>query len=208
MNKTTKIILRAIRHGDICKTLLVFLRKRSRNVLVFPNVHVCFARSSKLAGAGCLDLGLRWQGFRYMASEFSLAPEATLNILGDFRIYTGFHIGVNEGATLTLGSGYINCNATIDCYKSITIGRNCCIAKGVTIRDSDNHAINGSVETSAPIVIEDNVWIGLNATILKGVRIGKGSVVAAGAVVVNDVPAGTLVGGVPSRIIKENICWS
>ena len=47
----------------------------------------------------------------------------------------------------------------------------------------------------------------MNVTILKGVTIGNGAVIAAGAVVTNSVPANTLVGGVPAKIIKENICW-
>ncbi|MFD0054166.1 DapH/DapD/GlmU-related protein [Streptomyces sp. NPDC127168] len=54
----------------------------------------------------------------------------------------------------------------------------------------------------APIVIEDDVWIGTSAVILQGVTIGAGAVVAAGAVVSRDVPTGTLVGGVPARVIK------
>ena len=54
----------------------------------------------------------------------------------------------------------------------------------------------------APIVIEDDVWIGTAATIMQGVTIGAGSVVAAGAVVTRDVPAQTLVAGVPAQVIK------
>ena len=55
----------------------------------------------------------------------------------------------------------------------------------------------------APIVLGRNVWIGSNATILQGVTIGDNSVVAAGAVVTKDVPADTIVGGVPARVIKH-----
>ena len=56
---------------------------------------------------------------------------------------------------------------------------------------------------SAPIVIEDNVWIGEYATILKGVTIGKGAVVASHAVVTKDVPPYTIVAGNPARVVKE-----
>ena len=55
----------------------------------------------------------------------------------------------------------------------------------------------------APIVIGNNVWIGAHATILAGVTLGENSVVAAGAVVTKDVPAGAVVAGVPAKIIKN-----
>ena len=52
------------------------------------------------------------------------------------------------------------------------------------------------------VVVEDDCWIGTNVTILSGVRIGRGSIVAAGAVVTRDVPAGAIVGGVPARVLR------
>lgn len=57
-----------------------------------------------------------------------------------------------------------------------------------------------------PIVIEDYVWVGTNATILKGVKIGKGAIIAAGAIVTKDVPPYKIVGGVPAKIIGERTC--
>jgi acetyltransferase-like isoleucine patch superfamily enzyme len=54
-----------------------------------------------------------------------------------------------------------------------------------------------------PIWIEDDVWIGTRAIVLKGVRLGRGSVVAAGAVVTHDVPAYSVVAGVPARVVSE-----
>ena len=60
-----------------------------------------------------------------------------------------------------------------------------------------------SVVRSAPIVIEDRAWIGFNAIILKGVTIGEGSVVAAGAVVTKDVEPYTVVAGNPARVVKR-----
>lgn len=66
-----------------------------------------------------------------------------------------------------------------------------------------NPETHSRVHYNEPIVIEDDVWIGSGAVILPGVRVGKGSVVAAGAVVTKDVPAQTLVGEVPARIIKK-----
>lgn len=65
----------------------------------------------------------------------------------------------------------------------------------------DKKGVHGNLIT-APVNIEDHVWIGANVTITKGVNIGEGAVVAAGAVVTHDVPAHTIVGGLPARVIK------
>lgn len=62
---------------------------------------------------------------------------------------------------------------------------------------SDNESV-----TRGPIVLEDDVWLGFRSTVMSGVRIGKGAVVAAGAVVTRDVPPYAIVGGVPARVIK------
>lgn len=189
------------------RTALLAYKKKWRHVTIFPDVSVFAAPSSTLAGNGKLELGCKWPGLRYFPSEFKLAENAHLSIKGHFYLMTGCHLAVNDGAKLTLGSGYINNNATIDCFSSITIGHGVAISSGVTIRDSDNHSINGNAIISAPIVIEDHVWIGLNVTILKGVRIGSGAVVAAGAVVTKDVLPNSLVGGVPAKVIKHDITW-
>lgn len=125
-----------------------------------------------------------------------------------FWIYGGSDISVQSGAVLTLGTGYANYNCKIQCFESITIGNDVCIAEGTVIRDSDNHHIyRDDYKMSAPITIGNHVWIGMNAMILKGVTIGDGAVVAAGAVVTRDVPAKVMVGGVPAKIIKENVEW-
>lgn len=103
---------------------------------------------------------------------------------------------------------YIN-GATIDCSQSIKIGSHCAIAYGAIIKDSDEHAIldeqGNKNEYTKPIVIGNKVWIGTNAIILKGVTIGDGAIIAAGAVVTHDVPSHTIVAGVPAKVIKENI---
>jgi hypothetical protein len=189
------------------KTKLLEFSKKSKCITVYPEVSVFFAPSATLAGEGKLDLGCSWPGLRYFPSELKLGDNARLSVQGRFYLLTGFHLAVNDGAKLSLGSGYINNNATIDCFEAVTIGHGVAISSGVTIRDSDNHAINGNAKMTAPIVIGDHVWVGLNATILKGVRIGNGAVVAAGAVVTADVPENALVGGVPAKVLKQNITW-
>lgn len=77
-----------------------------------------------------------------------------------------------------------------------TVGKNCHIGAGAVLA--------GVIEppSALPVVVEDDVLIGANAVVIEGVRIGKGSVVAAGAIVIEDVPAGMVVAGCPARVIK------
>jgi acetyltransferase-like isoleucine patch superfamily enzyme len=209
MKKTLKYVRNiALSRCNVMPTIILGIRKRNTCLAIFPNVHVSMATSSSVVGNGFLKLGCRWEGLRYLPSEIKLANNAQVVINSGFSIYTGLHVTVNENASLIFGSGYINNNVTIDCFEKISFGNNVAISKGVTFRDSDNHSINGNKIVSAPIIIDDNVWIGVNVTVLKGVRIGRGSVIAAGAVVTRSVPENTLVGGVPSRIIKKDITWA
>jgi 2,3,4,5-tetrahydropyridine-2-carboxylate N-succinyltransferase/tetrahydrodipicolinate N-acetyltransferase len=78
-----------------------------------------------------------------------------------------------------------------------TVGRNCHIGAGAVLA--------GVIEpaSATPVVVEDNVLIGANAVVLEGVRIRAGAVVAAGAIVIEDVPEGAVVAGVPARVIKN-----
>lgn len=96
----------------------------------------------------------------------------------------------------------------IHCGRSVTIGTGCAISWDVVILDRDYHALDADTEVCRPVTIGDDVWIGCRAIVLKGVTIGSGAVVAAGSVVMADVPAGTLAAGNPARIIRDSVSWS
>jgi acetyltransferase-like isoleucine patch superfamily enzyme len=96
------------------------------------------------------------------------------------------------------------------------VNRDCCLDGRAPLRIGDNASISPYVVilttqhgvndpdfglTSAPVVLEDHVWVGTRAMIMPGVRVGRGAVVAAGAVVTRDVEPCTIVGGVPARVI-------
>jgi acetyltransferase-like isoleucine patch superfamily enzyme len=124
--------------------------------------------------------------------------------------------GAENGVTLTVGS---NCRmgdyVHIVASESVTIGENCLLASKIFISDTSHGVYQGEGQSpptsdpnnrplhSRPVTIGSNVWIGENVCVLPGVSIGDGAIVNANAVVTRDVPAGSIVAGVPARVIKQ-----
>lgn len=143
--------------------------------------------------------------------------------IGDGTICRGIVSCENFGHTkLTIGSEvYIGDDTLISCAEHITIADHVLIAHGVQIFDNDTHPIMPSdrirdwmlilgkekgVRTNistAPVTISERVWVGFNSIIMKGITIGKNSIVAAGSVVIRDVPPNVIVAGNPASIIKH-----
>jgi acetyltransferase-like isoleucine patch superfamily enzyme len=181
-------------------------RGRSRALRVFPHTKVRIAKSATIDIGGFLKLGNCWACGRYYPSLAFFGPDSRTTVYGDFSVYSNFYLGVADGAELHIGSGFLNIGSLLICTSKISIGEGCLFGEQVIIRDDDGHGIDNSPR-SAPINIGNRVWVGTRAVILKGVTIGEGAVVAAGAVVTKDVPPRALVGGVPARMIRKDITW-
>lgn len=126
-----------------------------------------------------------------------------------YNLRYGAYIEIVNGGRLTIGQGAANVGLTIMCAKEVTIGNGVRIGRNVSIRDwNGSHVIiNDHYRNHAPVRIEDHVWLCTGCTVMPGVTVGEGSVVAANATVTKDVPPHSLVGGSPARVIKENIEW-
>ena len=189
---------------------ILYVKWKLKRSAIIPhrNSYINIDSSAKVMGTGRLFTGLRWEKNRYMASQMVMHANSKLILNGDFRIYTGHSITISENATLTLGdNSYSDNNLNLACFESIEIGNNVKLSENVTIRDSDNHSLNGD-QPSKPIKIGNDVWVGINVTILKGVTIGDGAVIAAGSLVTSDVPSRTLVRGVPAMVVEEDVEWA
>jgi acetyltransferase-like isoleucine patch superfamily enzyme len=117
---------------------------------------------------------------------------------------------LRPGASLLIGDEVGLNGATVCAASSVRIGSRVLVGGNVVIADTDFHALaiegrrySSATAAVAPVDIGDDVFLGFNVLVLKGVTIGAGAVVAAGSVVVGDVPAGAVVGGVPARVIAQ-----
>ena len=152
-----------------------------------------------------------------------------LQLIGEKYISIGDGSYINKGVSLTAWDSFLdnkfspeikigrNCGigafSHITAINKIIIGDNVLLGLNVLITDNSHGETKREIlslspnmrplVSKGPVIIEDNVWIGEKASIMPGVRIGKGSIVAANAVVTRDVPPYCVVGGIPAKVIKQ-----
>lgn len=159
-----------------------------------------YADVLKCSSSSRFDHGVRIYTYSWAKTKLKIALGPSVSI-GAYSIFKGSGI-------ISIGKrSFCNAHCVFGCNQKIEIGENVMIADGVSIRDTD-HAfddvdrpmVDQGISTS-PVKIGDDVWIGYGASILKGVTIGTGAIVAAGAVVNRDVAPLAIVGGVPAKVI-------
>lgn len=202
---------------DVAQILSKVLPMALRGVLLRP-------RLRRAAGLVLIGRGVRVRNPQYISLGRSFVAEDYSEIQGISRegivfgdkvtigsfamIRPSGYYGREIGVGLSVGDfSNIGAYCYIGCSGGITIGRNVMMSPRVSLF-AENHnfasldlPMRNQGVTRAPIVIEDDCWLASGSTILAGVRVGQGAVVAAGAVVTKDVPAYAIVGGVPARVI-------
>lgn len=159
------------------------------------------------------------QIFRFVKTK----AEHAIRIGQHVSLYAGCSFAIGANGSCTIGDFSLLNGALIMAEERIEIGAHCLVSWNVGIADSDFHPLEPAQRlidsealapfyenrpprpklVTAPVIIRDNVWIGMNATILKGVQIGENSVVAAGSVVTKSVPANVVVAGNPAVVVKH-----
>lgn len=140
--------------------------------------------------------------------------------LGDNVTIYGILSSQSHGKIVMGDNTRLGCGSVIRCVDKVFIGSYTAIADNVVITDNGNHPIDPIFRRKmkldpldgdmrmwkhsehAPIIIGENVWVGENSRIQRGVSIGDNAIIAAGAIVTKDVPANSIVAGIPARIIK------
>lgn len=171
---------------------------------------ICVLKNINLAH-GCIFFGL---------PIFRRKPYSTIVIGENCRFRSDFTsnlIGINrkcviathrKNAQLVIGRNSGFSGTVIGCFEKITIGNNVICGANVLITDSDWHSIdpfsrNNSYPETKPVIINDNVWLGLNVVVLKGVSIGENTVIGANSLVTKNIPANVIAAGNPCKIIRD-----
>lgn len=166
--------------------------------------------SSNLCVHGKVTLKLGKHSICRIGNNFYLSSGANINPLcanGRAVIYAA------EKASIRIGDNVGMSSAVLWAAKSITIGNYVKIGANVKIIDTDAHSLDWAIRRNrkedikaksvSPVVIEDDVLIGMNCIILKGVTIGARSVIGAGSVVVKSIPPDCIAAGNPCRVIRQ-----
>ena len=122
------------------------------------------------------------------------------NLIGLNRRCTVY---VHQNASLTIGNNCGFSATSIGCFEAISIGNNVRVGANTTITDSDWHASDSRTHGPKPVRIGNDVWVGANVMILKGVSIGNNVIIGAGSVVSTDIPDNCIAVGNPCRVKRQ-----
>lgn len=154
-------------------------------------------------------LGIRAGGYVWMRRISIPRQWSDITLEGDVALDDGVVLlcsGTPRNDKLVIRSGtYVNRYTIFDAHWKLEVGRDVMIGPHCYFTDADHgsepdRSVKAQPMKHSPLIIEDEAWIGAHATLLPGVRVGHGAIVAAGSVVTHDVPAMAIVAGVPAKV--------
>lgn len=159
-----------------------------------------------MLGKACSFRGLP-QFRRMPGSIIRLGNQCTLNSRSEYN-----YIGINhpcifstlrDDAAIIIGDGCGFSGTVIGCETRVTLGNRVRCGANTVITDNDWHPEDPRRGPSRPVTIEDDVWLGLNVTVLKGVTIGSRSIIGTGSVVTTSIPPNVVAAGIPAKVIRS-----
>jgi len=205
-----ELIWRILRRVSVLRTLYYSARFRGR-FLVARRARVVLDRSARVefGPRGFLLLGFHHDS--PLPALLNMGRSTRMVVTGTVQVWKGSQVHVLRGGCLEFGDKIIlNEGSRVTCCHSVRFGNGSGLSWDVSLLDTDLHPIRlgGAWKAQdAPVVVGDHVMVGTRALVLKGVTLGNGSIVAAGAVVTSDVPPRCLVAGNPARVVREGVDW-
>ena len=194
--------------------LLVILRTlyyklNSKNII--PHHKVIIRGKENIDTTGRLFVGISNNDFTLGSDKTYLHIKGHLLVEKDFHIGRGCKFAIGPEGKVILGRSMVNAYSTFVINNSLKIGDNCVISWNCQFLDDDLHFIKYSErkEKKSAIEIGNDIWIGSNVSIFKGVTVSDGCIIAAYSVVVSSfLEKNCLIAGNPAKIIKHNVSWS
>src|ERR1700759_6465 len=200
-------------HVAMVRTVYWSVRHRGRCIVARgAKLKVSSRARIEFAPGARLYLGFGLASFTGSPCFVRLDPGARLAVDGTVQLMRSARVYVARDARLEIGGGcYFNDSATVICTGKTRIGRRCAISLNTAILDGNIHqlTLHGQPRPRRQsVTIGDDVWIGLGATLMPGVKVGDQAVIGAGSVVTSDVPGNAVVAGNPARIIAHDAEWA
>ncbi|MGO9333420.1 MAG: acyltransferase [Acidimicrobiales bacterium] len=199
-----------VTHLSIVRSLVLSVRFGGW-FLVSRRTRIKIGRRSKVTFGPGSFLFVGFLHYGPTPAAIHIGRGATLSVEGTVLIRKASRVFVHDGAHLEMHPGSIIADcSTVTCFEHIVFGAGGGVAWYCNVLDTNGHVVvvNGDHKPlTSPVVFGPHVLVGSYATILPGVTLGEGSVIAAGSVVTKDVPPHSLVGGNPARVLRQDVEW-
>lgn len=175
-----------------------FMQKIRNKIRISSSSKIELGNNLKIVGS---NITIKGTNNSLIIDDNSIIRNSSLEIIGEnckIHIKSGCMIGDNS--YLVVKEANVN----------LIIGKECGLSRNVKIMTSDGHPIyqdGKRINHAKDVVLEDNIWVADNVTILKGVHIGENSVLGIESLVTKSVPKNSIAAGNPAKVVKENITW-
>ena len=200
---------RALRYNDVASRREVDMTTQEFNAQLQRDNHIAAGSPAHEFMHKAADEARKTTALINGAYHTDEELRALMSRLVGYRVDDGFRlfppVYTDFGKNIKIGKDvFVNSGCCFQDQGGVTLGDGCLVGHNVVFAtlDHDKRPGRRGDMTAAPIVVGKDVWIGAHATVLKGVTIGDGAIVAAGAVVTRDVPPNTIAAGVPARVVK------
>lgn len=215
VNKIKKMYW-ALTHLNVCQTWMLYRRFKhpksaTMHVQNYSMLNIAQTAAIELAEDSHLEINepMLEGRSRVEPATLYMFPKSKLSISGLVTLFEGASVVLFEGAHMEVGDNTRIRHCAIQCANHISIGKNCSIANDCLVQDTNFHSKTECDGTQSivndEIIIGNYVWVCPKSVILKGVHIGEGAIIATGSVVTKDVPAYSMVAGVPAKVIKTGV---